>query len=204
MSSEPAPIDPRFVAQVAGWKREVMAAIARMVPPEKRHIAIADVEAVFEELLKAGSIKNYFRMKGVKWRDEGSAAAPIGRHTAKDLLVLVALVEDLGNPEFKAEVIRRPDDGGRPVVLLRESEVDADALRAGLQSAAISFEVQGVAPARETRMGVTSVKQGSEASTERLERILEELKKQPRRDIPGVGAAKSFPIIVDRVPKPQE
>jgi hypothetical protein len=106
--------------------------------------------------------------------------------------VVVALVPTLGNQSSRSTVIRRPNDGGTPTLLLRESDVTDEDLRRGLRAAALTFQRYGAAPARELKLSLRSTT-GARPMAPRREGMkspLEYLKTAPVRDMPGLGPVK--------------
>ncbi|MEO7363057.1 MAG: hypothetical protein ABI120_22175 [Gemmatimonadaceae bacterium] len=95
------------------------------------------------------------------------ASSPPDRQKQKDYLtegvrVLVALVPNLDVNGARATIIRRPNDGGKPLLLLDyDSATDADVL-AGLQAASNSRRMHPNSPSKEIRFdlrgdGITKV-----------------------------------------------
>ncbi len=112
--------------------------------------------------------------------------------------VTVILVPTLGSTEARATVIRSPNDSGRPLLLLRESDATPADLAAGLRAAA-TYAAHGTAPSREVRVDVrqTTSGQATGARAEANVRQLAMVRAARVRDIPGFGKVRSMDFMTE-------
>jgi hypothetical protein len=121
------------------------------------------------------------------------------RRSESQLRVTVALVSGLGDPDIRATVIRRPGDGGKPLLLLRDEDVTATDLELGLAAAARAAEQYGTNPEKEHRMTlrIPSSKSSSTASIEGQQSV-DLLRKATVKDIEGIGHHKTLDVVTAR------
>ena len=119
------------------------------------------------------------------------------RETVRRVRVLVALVEDLGGEDIRATVIRRPDDEGRPLLLLSAVDFTSTDLAFGLRLAANSVPRYGIAPAVEHKLQFRD--QAPQSGARRQAALPDEqaalLRRSPFRLIPGIGSVRALDMV---------
>lgn len=111
--------------------------------------------------------------------------------------VLVALVGDLGSAGIRATVIRRPDDGGRPLLLLSAASFTSTDLAFGLRLAANSVPRFGIAPSVEHKLQFRdqAPQSGLRHQATLPDELAALLRRSPSRLIPGIGTVQALDIV---------
>lgn len=184
---------------------EVIEEIVRQVPAERR----AKVRA---ELLDTSKVLQsdkptfgplFARLAEIRWAKAGPEREALAAKASADaarrdrlVRVSVALSPDL-EEGVRAVVIRRPGDGGKPLLLLRERDVTSLDLQIGLLAAAKAIAEHGPNPSRALRRSVRGALSGQGAPPQ-LEKYIELLRASERRPLEGLGTLRSIDVLTDR------
>ena len=229
------PVEPRqylVVVDAKTWEtvtpddrraaeREAVKAIVSLSPPEEQETMrrilegdgsgadIAVVSSTDPELARLFGIIGSIRQAEWQSRKSSELRVPLylgAEPPRKDVRVNIALVPQLARPDVRATVIRRPGDLGRPLLLLRESDLTASDLELGLRAAAVAFRRYGPTPARERALHLRTGRPALQQRVERAEHYLDLVKAGRPRHIDGIGTVPAMAIItsLDRLPKRHE
>jgi hypothetical protein len=114
------------------------------------------------------------------------------------LHVVIALVPELRTPDLRATVVRTPTDRGKPLLLLRESDLTQGDVDLGLQAAGISLRRYGVSPTKEIRMDLRAPRNPPARRGSTVHDHVAFLKSSPYHTIPGIGTVRSVEVVTDR------
>jgi hypothetical protein len=131
--------------------------------------------------------------------EEDRAADALDR--AQRLRVTVALVPNLGVPDARVTILRRPGDNGWPVVLLREADFTPLDLAFGVSLAARSVAEVGTAPASESRRHYVEAMKAEAPGSETLAwatSFAGLLRRALPSEVPGVGTVQALHTITRR------
>ena len=195
-------MDPgRPMEEISDEDSTVIARIVQTIPAEHRAAGRVALEALVRALRQRGLdtdtlVQRTLTPQELTWRDQARALLGATDSSRKYVRVTVALVPQLSDSRAQAVIIRRPDDGGRPLVLLRESGAAPSDLAGGLKAAALAIRKFGEAPLAEQRLTIRA--SGSRAPAPKSGQaaaLLEELKSSVPRAIPGVGSVRAMDIL---------
>lgn len=188
-------------------QRALIEAILQQVPPERRAVVRqffertpsamgAFTSSTDPEIARLLGGLNAIGAEMARRQFRGSPSSSDLESGADDrrIIVVVALAPRLEQPNIRATVIRQPGDGGRPIVLLREGDVNTTDLMLAMRAAAESFRKHGVVPEKEVRTNLTSLRRGVGPSprTPLSGRYLEMLRASPLRNLPGIGLVRAM------------
>jgi len=112
--------------------------------------------------------------------------------------VILALVPQVNTPGARVSVIRRPDDGGKPIVLLPETDLSKEDILLGLRAAAASYRRHGIAVSTERKMAVRSKARSARgAAVPVVDRNVMNLKNAARINVPGVGRVRAQEVVTN-------
>ena len=134
-------------------------------------------------------------LQSAEWQRAPEATPRGGERTGIEVPVTVALVPDLGAPDMRAVVIRRPNDRGQPLLLLRESDATTTDLGRGLRAAAMSVRRYGAVPARAMTMQFRTFRGTATTNSASTQALLDMVRSSPVRSIAGVGRVPAAEII---------
>jgi hypothetical protein len=143
------------------------------------------------------------QLRFAKHADEYKAAAALQKadadRRASRIRVTVVLSPDLGDASARAVVLRRPNDGGRPILLLREADMTNQDLYVGMLAAARAATQFGVNPDRAHRRIIrdTRVSASGAAVAAHFERHLELLRRAPKSSAHGLGNVRTMDVLTD-------
>jgi hypothetical protein len=192
-------------------EREAIDAILRRIPPGDQEMARRILErphsgsggfsaSTDPEIARLLGVISSIRSAGRPVAEEGQPEDENARadDPREYIRVLIALVPHLSSPGIRGTVIRRPNDGGQPVLLLRESDLTVDDLYRGLRAAAVSFKRYGLAPAKERRLHIRVPRETVAVLSEprMSEAYLRLLKAGLPRVIPGIGEVRGLDMMV--------
>lgn len=167
---------------------ETIAAILERIPAKDR-LAVKGVLERSSNKYFSSQDPEIVRLLGILASLESSGASGAqpysARRSPKPIRVTVALVPTLQSASLRATVLRRPDDGGRPILLLRESDATAQDLVEGLKAAAFSVKQFGETPTQEQNISVR--RRSGSAPTRLPTKAFELLKASATRELPGIG-----------------
>ena len=108
--------------------------------------------------------------------------------------VRVALVAQMEPANVRARVVRAPEDGGVPLLILREADVSPTDLILGMRLAAQSLKKYGRTSAENISLDYTSERMGVHSAPrdalEPSQKILEALKTRKTQEVAGFGPAR--------------
>lgn len=130
-------------------------------------------------------------------RDRAAAEENAKTHVRVTVALAPATVVSKG----RAVVTRRPGDGGRPVLLLREADATAADLTAGLAAAARLAAKYGPEPANKIRIVISSTRADTAASGI-TDRHIELLRSSIPQPIAGVGVVHTLDMMT-KLPAPR-
>lgn len=148
------------------------------------------------------------QVRFAKHADEFKAAAAQQKadadRRASRLRVTVVLSPDLGDANARAVVLRRPNDNGRPILLLRESDMTSEDLHIGMLAAAKAVAEFGVNPDKVHRRVVHNTKAFTSgvATTASLDHHLALLRSAPKSSEHGLGNFRTMDVLTDRYNPP--
>lgn len=161
---------------------------------------------------EASSDPEIARLLGVLTAIRAAASVDQENQAAKDreadaertknlVRVTVVLAPPSALPMGRAAIIRRPGDGGKPLLLLREEDATAADLAAGLAAAGRLVQKYGSEPATEVRVVIRSTRPGTSKSAV-TDRYVETLRSSLRQTIPGVGTVHTMDMMTKAPPSP--
>jgi hypothetical protein len=148
------------------------------------------------ETTKYLSLIASIRQADARAKGEANRAADLEKRRNR-VRVQVGLVSSLPEPNARAVVLRRTNDGGLPLVLLPESANGND-LDHALRAAAITARRYAKVAKKPTRVVIRQSKVTQPRKEERpgSRAILNELRSRELREIPGVGRGRLIDINV--------
>ena len=207
VTANPSTFEGSSAESRADAKRAAIAAILERVPSEERAkirellefppgVAggfVSSTDPVIAQQLAV--LQSLLEVQSAEWQRAPKATTRDRKRPGVEVPVTVALVPDLGNPNVRATVIRRPHDGGQPLLLLRESDVTTTDLGRGLRAAAISVQRYGAAPTKEIRMQFRTFRGTATTNDPSTEALLNLVRSSPAQSIGGVGNVRAAAIL---------
>jgi hypothetical protein len=109
--------------------------------------------------------------------------------------VTLVLVPSLPTQDARAVVLRRPQDNGRPLLLLSATDATPADLRLGLRAAAAAFVRYGPSPISERRVLVKPVTESIRWEAASHSEMITKLRASPLRVIPGLGSLRAMEVV---------
>ena len=142
-----------------------------------------------------GVLQSLLETQSAEWQRVAETTLRVEKRTRIEVPVTVALVPDLGGPDMRATVIRRPSDRGQPLLLLRESDATTTDLGRGLRAAAMSVPRYGAAPPKEITMQFRTFRGTATTNNASTAALLDLVRSSPARSIAGLGIVRAAAII---------
>ena len=140
-------------------------------------------------------LQSLLEVQSAEWQGEPEATRRDEKPDGVEVPVMVALVADLGSPSVRATVVRRPTDGGRPLLLVRESDATTTDLGRGLRAAALSVQRYGAAPPKEIEMQFREFRGTAKTNDPSTQALLNLVRSSPVQSIAGVGSVRAAAIF---------
>ena len=140
-------------------------------------------------------LQSLLEVRSAEWQRAPEATRRDGRRRGLEVPVTVALVPDLGDPSVRATVVRRPNDRGQPLLLLRESDATPTDLGRGLRAAALSVQRYGAASPKELKMQFRDLRGTPKTNDASTRAMLDLVRSSPLRIIAGVGSVRAAGIV---------
>lgn len=207
VKADPSAFEGASAESRAQAKREAIDAILERVPSDQRAnlrrlleqppgMAGGFVSSTDPEIARQLAVlQSLLEVQSAEWQRAPEATRRDGDRRGVEVPVTVALVPDLGSADVRATVIRRPNDRGQPLLLLRESDATTTDLGRGLRAAAMAVRRYGAAPPKEIKMEFRTFRGTATTNNASTQALLDLVRSSPVQSIAGVGSVRAAAVL---------